>query len=165
GETGVDLYWETKNKDLQIGAFERQIEWAKEMDLPVIIHSRESLDLNLDIIERNQDGNLRGIFHCFGGNHGQAKRIEELGFKAGIGGVVTFKNSSLEKTLPDISPHLIVLETDSPYLAPTPYRGKRNEPSYLVLIAQKVADILGMSMKEVADLTTFNANEVFRKKS
>src|SRR5687767_11017447 len=154
GETGIDLYWDTSNKDLQIKAFEQQIEWAIDMDLPVIIHSRESLDLNLDIVERHQNGNLRGIFHCFGGNLEQAGRIEKLGFKMGIGGIVTFKNSSLEKVLPNVAPQLIVLETDSPYLAPTPYRGKRNEPSYLVLIAHKVAETIGMTLDQVAELTT-----------
>ena len=164
GETGVDLYWDTSHKDLQIDAFEQQIEWAKEFDLPVIIHSRESLDLNLDIIERHQNGNLKGIFHCFGGTLDQAARIEKLGFKLGIGGIITFKNSPLAKILPMISPELIVLETDSPYLAPTPYRGKRNEPSYLVLIAQKVADTLGIGLQQVAELTSSNANAVFGKK-
>ncbi len=164
GETGIDLYWETKHKNIQIDAFERQIGWAKQFDLPVIIHSRESLELNVDIITSQQDGTLRGIFHCFGGDYDQAKRIYDLGFKIGIGGVITFKKSGLDELIPQLPPEMIVLETDAPYLAPVPYRGKRNESSYLVLIAEKVAQSLNLSLMEVAQLTTQNAGEVFRKK-
>ncbi|MEP6794407.1 MAG: TatD family hydrolase, partial [Saprospiraceae bacterium] len=142
GETGVDLYWETKTKDIQVVAFEEQITWGKEFDLPVIIHSRESLDLNIDIISRHQDGKLRGIFHCFGGDFAQAMRIYELGFKIGIGGVITFKKSELGPLLPRLPKEIIVLETDAPYLAPVPHRGKRNESSYLTLVAEKVAQSL-----------------------
>ncbi|MEO6130261.1 MAG: TatD family hydrolase [Saprospiraceae bacterium] len=164
GETGVDLYWETKTKTMQIEAFEEQIEWAKEFDLPVIIHSRESLDLNIDIIKNHQDGNLKGIFHCFGGDYSQAMRIYELGFKIGIGGVITFKKSELGEVLPKIPIEMIVLETDAPYLAPVPYRGKRNESSYILLIAEKVASCLSLSMEEVSGLTTRNAEAVYGKK-
>lgn len=163
GETGIDLYWDTTYKTKQIEAFELQIEWAKAYDLPVIIHSRESLDLNIEIIERNQDGRLRGIFHCFGGSAEQANRIEQLGFKLGIGGIVTFKNSTLPEVLPNLSHELFVLETDAPYLAPAPYRGKRNESSYLPLIAVRLAEIMDLSLEELAGITTSNARAVFTK--
>ena len=164
GETGVDLYWETKNRNIQIDAFEQQIGWSREFDLPVIIHSRESLELNIEIIANQQDGSLRGIFHCFGGDYTQAMRIYELGFKIGIGGVITFKSSGLDTLLPQLPSEMIVLETDAPYLTPVPYRGKRNESSYLVLIAQKVAQSLNMSLEDLAQLTSGNASGVFRKK-
>jgi len=161
GETGIDLYWDTTYKQQQTDAFEQQIEWAKEFDLPVIIHSRESLDLNIEIITNHQEGNLKGIFHCFGGTVEQARRIDALGFKIGIGGIVTFKKSPLSEILPNVAPGMIVLETDAPYLAPAPHRGKRNEPAFLVLIAEKLAEILQMPLKEVADLTSANARTVF----
>ncbi|MEP6647520.1 MAG: TatD family hydrolase [Saprospiraceae bacterium] len=164
GETGVDLYWETKDKTIQIEAFEEQIQWAIEIDLPVIIHSRESLDLNIGIIKNQQDGRLRGIFHCFGGDFDQAMRIHELGFKIGIGGVITFKNSAIADVLAKIPQEMIVLETDAPYLAPVPHRGKRNEPYYILLVAEKVAQSLNLSLKEVSDLTTRNAEAVYGKK-
>ncbi len=164
GETGVDLYWETKTKEIQISAFEEQIAWGKEFDLPVIIHSRESLDLTIDIISRHQDGTLRGVFHCFGGDYAQAMRIYELGFKIGIGGVITFKKSDLAQLLPDLPKEIIVLETDSPYLAPVPHRGKRNESSYLSIVAEKVSQSLNLPLEEVAKLTTRNAEDLFGKK-
>ena len=161
GETGIDLYWDTTFKQEQIEAFELQIKWAKELNLPVIIHSRESLDLNIDIITKHQDGQLRGIFHCFGGSLEQAHRINEIGFKIGIGGVVTYKNSNLPEVLPNLPLSMIVLETDAPYLTPIPYRGKRNESAYIPLIASKVADILGISMLEFSLITNENAAGVF----
>ncbi len=164
GETGIDLYWDTTYKSQQIEAFEQQIEWAKEFDLPVIIHSRESQDLTIDIISRHQDGSLRGIFHCFGGDIEQIKKIDALGFKVGIGGVVTFKKAGLAELLPQIPFHMMVLETDSPYLAPVPYRGKRNEPAYLVGIAMKIAETLGMPINEVSRITSENAEAVYGKK-
>ena len=164
GETGVDLYWDTSTKDIQIDCFEQQIMWAKEFDLPIVIHSRESLDLNIELIKKHQDGNLRGVFHCFGGTLEQALAIHDLGFKVGIGGVVTFKKSGLGGLMPLLPREMIVLETDSPYLAPTPHRGKRNEPGYLLLIAQKICECLSLSLGELAQLTNTNANEVFGKK-
>lgn len=164
GETGIDLYWDTTTKDRQIDAFKEQIRWAKETNLPVIIHSRESLDLNIEIVGQQQDGSLKGIFHCFGGNLEQAMKIQSLGFKIGIGGVVTYKNSGLDITLPHVPLGMIVLETDAPYLAPVPHRGKRNEPAYLRIIAEKVGQILGIGLEEVARVTTRNALEVFGKK-
>lgn len=164
GETGIDLYWDTTFKQQQIEAFQLQIDWALQLSLPVIIHSRESLDLNIEIISRKQDGRLKGVFHCFGGDAEQVKRIHELGFKVGIGGVVTYKNSTLPEILPGIPHSMIVLETDAPYLAPVPFRGKRNEPGYIPLIATKVADILQISLAELSHLTNENATEVFGKK-
>ena len=164
GETGIDLYWETKFRQIQIEAFEQQIGWAKELDLPVIIHSRESLELNIEIIRSHQDGTLRGIFHCFGGSLEQAMQISELGFKIGIGGVITYKKSGLPELLLQLPREMLVLETDAPYLSPVPYRGKRNETSYLPLIAEKVAQSLNISLTEVSQITSANAREVFRKK-
>lgn len=164
GETGIDLYWDTTFRQQQIEAFELQIDWAAQLNLPVIIHSRESLDLNIEIITRKQDGKLRGIFHCFGGTVDQARQIQDLGFKVGIGGVVTYKNSNLPGVLPEIPPSMIVLETDAPYLSPVPFRGKRNESAYIPLISAKVADILQISLAELSALTNENAAEVFGKK-
>jgi TatD DNase family protein len=164
GETGVDLYWDTTHKELQIDAFEQQVEWGKQMNLPVIIHSRDSLDLNIEIIRRNKSEELKGIFHCFSGDFSQAMQIYDLGFKIGIGGVITFKKSGLDVLLPKLPLDMVVLETDSPYLTPAPYRGKRNEPAFLRIIAQKVAESLGIGLEEVADRTTANAREVFGKK-
>ena len=164
GETGIDLYWDVTYKEQQIDAFRIQIQWGKELDLPVIIHSRESLDLNISIIAEEQDGRLKGIFHCFGGTEEQAKSIYDLGFKVGIGGTVTYKNSTLSSVLPKIPTSMIVLETDSPYLAPVPFRGKRNESANLTLVGEKVAEILAISAAELASMTTDNAREVFGKK-
>lgn len=164
GETGIDLFWDTTFKFQQIEAFERQIEWAKKFLLPVIIHSRESLDLTIEVIEQHHHQDLKGIFHCFSGNQEQIKRIERLGFMVGIGGVATFKKAGLSEILPQIPLSMMVLETDAPYLAPVPYRGKRNEPSYLALIGQKVAEVLNITPEEVARITTENAEAVYGKK-
>ncbi len=164
GETGIDLFWDITFKSQQIEAFERQIGWAKNIHLPVIIHSRESLDLTIEVIERHYHPDLKGIFHCFSGSQEQIRRIENLGFKVGIGGVVTFKKGGLAEILAQIPLSMMVLETDAPYLAPVPYRGKRNEPSYLALIAQKIAEVLDMPIEEVARITTENAEAVYGKK-
>ena len=164
GETGVDLYWDTTFRDQQIEAFEWQIKWAKEFELPVIIHSRESLDLNIEIIRKHQNGHLKGIFHCFGGSLEQGMHIHELGFKVGIGGILTFKKTDLMDVLPNLPRDIFVLETDSPYLAPVPHRGKRNEPAFLLLIANRLAEVLGISLSELSELTNSNAEAVFNKK-
>ncbi len=164
GETGIDLYWDTTYRNEQIDAFEQQIGWAQELDLPVIIHSRNSLDLTIDIVTRLQNGQLRGIFHCFSGSLTQVNEIHAIGFKVGIGGVLTYKKSGLEELLPQIPREMIVLETDAPYLAPVPYRGKRNEAAYLPIIAGRAAKILGISMEELSALTCENADTIFRKK-
>ncbi len=164
GETGIDLYWDKTFVDEQISAFERQIDWAKQYQLPIIIHSRDSLDLTIDLIEKHKDNRLKGIFHCFSGTTDQVEKIRALDFKVGIGGVVTFKKAGLAELLPQIPLEMIVLETDSPYLAPAPNRGKRNEPGYLELVAEKVAEVLDMPLKELSELTTRNAEEVYGKK-
>jgi len=165
GETGTDLYWDKSFKEQQVEALKVHINWAREKDLPIILHSRNSLDLSIQIIESNHFSGFSGIFHCFTGSLDQAKRILDLGFYLGIGGVVTFKNSKLDALLENIPLSSIVLETDSPYLAPVPYRGKRNEPSYIPLIANKLAEVYKTNVEEIAKITTQNARKVFKKKS
>ena len=161
GEIGIDLYWDkTYLKEQQI-AFKRQINWAKERDLPVIIHCRDSFDEIFEILEEEKDNKLRGIFHCFTGTKEQAEKAISYNMKLGIGGVVTFKNGKIDKFLKDIDLKHIVLETDAPYLSPVPYRGKRNESSYINLVADKLSDIYEMQIEEIARITTANACEVF----
>lgn len=164
GETGIDLYWDTTFKKEQIIAFETQISWARAMDLPVIIHSRESLDLTIEVIANQQDGRLKGIFHCFSGEVEHVRKIERLGFKVGIGGVVTYKKAGLAELLPHIPLTMMVLETDAPYLTPVPKRGKRNEPAYIPLVAARMSEVLGISLLELSRLTSENAASVFGKK-
>ncbi len=161
GEIGLDLYWDKTHLNEQIAAFETQIQWAKELGLPIIIHCRESIDLTIDIIEKHQDGNLRGIFHCFSGTAEHAQKIVDLNFLLGIGGVATFKNGGLDKVIPSMDLKHIVLETDSPYLAPAPNRGKRNQPSYIPIIASKIAELKNCDLSEVAKSTTKNADSIF----
>ena len=161
GEIGIDLYWEKKFLDQQKLVFEKQIELALNYNLPIVIHCREAFDHIYQILLKFSDKNLRGVFHCFTGNEEQAKKIIDLNFKLGIGGVVTFKNGGLDKFLKKINLKNIVLETDSPYLAPTPYRGKRNESSYLVHIIDKLSDIYNIESHEIASITTNNAVELF----
>ncbi len=163
GEIGTDLYWDKTFWGQQTEALEIQVGWAKQYQLPVVLHCRESLDQTIELMERFQDGNLRGIFHCFTGNLEQAKRIIKLGFLIGLGGVVTFKNGGLDKVLPDIGLESVVLETDSPYLAPVPHRGKRNEPSYIPLISSRIADLTKTTVEEVRKITTKNALHLFEK--
>ena len=163
GEIGIDLYWDKTFLKEQQEAFARQIELAKELDLPIVIHCRESFDEIFEVVDRLNDEKLFGVFHCFTGDLAQANHIIDYGrFKLGMGGVLTFKNSGLDATIVDVSLVHLVLETDSPYLAPVPYRGKRNESSYVVEVAQKLAEIKGVSIEEVAEVTTNNANEVFK---
>jgi TatD DNase family protein len=162
GEIGTDLYWDKSFWDQQCEAFKIQVGWAKKFGLPVIIHCRESLSQTLDLVEQMQDGALTGIFHCFGGTAEEAERIIKLNFYLGIGGVSTFKKAGLDVVLPDVSLERIVLETDSPYLAPVPHRGKRNEPSYIPLIAQKVAEIKSVTWEQVQQQTTTNATNIFK---
>jgi TatD DNase family protein len=161
GEIGLDYYWDMTFKEQQIEAFNTQIDWALEHNLPIVIHSRESLQDCIDIVRSKQNGKLKGIFHCFSGNEDEAKQVVELGFYLGIGGVVTFKNSTLPQALAGIDLAHMVLETDAPYLAPVPYRGKRNESAYIPLIAQKLADIKQVSIETLADITTANAAKIF----
>lgn len=161
GEIGIDLYWDKSTLDIQREAFITQIAWAKEMDLPIVIHCRDAFDEIFEILEDQKDEKLRGIFHCFTGSAEQAQRVIDLGFLLGIGGVVTYKNSGLDKVVAGLDLKDIVLETDSPYLTPVPYRGKPNESSYLIHIAQKVADLKQTSLEEVARISTENSMRVF----
>ncbi len=161
GEVGIDLYWDKTYRTQQYEAFHRQIEWALEMNLPLIIHSRESFNEIMEVLGRFKGKPLKGIFHCFSGTAEQAKQITDRGFYLGIGGVLTFKNSKLSDSLRDIPVENILLETDAPFLAPVPHRGKRNESAYIPLIAQKLAEIKGMSTAEVAEITTASALKLF----
>lgn len=161
GEIGIDLYWDKSTLDIQIKAFETQIDWAIERDLPIVIHTRESFDEVFEVLENKKHPKLRGIFHCFSGNLEQANRAINLNFLLGIGGVVTFKNGKIDQFLNEIPLEKIVLETDSPYLAPVPFRGKRNESSYLDLVAGKLVNIYGKSFAEIDKITTENAELVF----
>lgn len=161
GEIGLDFYWDTTFTEQQYKAFHRQIEWALHYDIPIAIHSRNATDECIDVVASHQEGSLTGVFHCFSGNAGQAKKIADLGFYLGIGGVVTFKNSGLDKAIENISLDQLLLETDAPYLAPVPFRGKQNEPSYLKYIVEKIATIKNCSQEEVEAVTTVNAMKLF----
>ncbi|MFH0760981.1 MAG: TatD family hydrolase [Bacteroidota bacterium] len=161
GEIGIDLYWDKTWQAQQEEAFRVQLGWASARDLPVVIHVRNSFDETISIIRKSGLTNLRGIFHCFSGNAEQAREVIEMGFLLGIGGVATFRNGGLDKVLPEINIRNLVLETDSPYLAPVPFRGKRNEPSYLLTIAIRVAELCGMSPEEISQLTTRNSQLLF----
>ncbi|WP_234108800.1 TatD family hydrolase [Chryseobacterium sp. R2A-55] len=164
GEIGIDLYWDKSTLAIQIKAFEKQIDWAIEKDLPIVIHTRESFEEVFEVLEKKKHPKLRGIFHCFSGNLEQARHAIELNFVLGIGGVVTFKNGKIDQFLHEIPLEKIVLETDSPYLAPVPFRGKRNESSYLELVAGKLVDIYEMDFLEIDRITTENAERIFGKK-
>tara|TARA_X000001036_G_scaffold306697_1_gene285445 strand:- start:4 stop:771 length:768 start_codon:yes stop_codon:yes gene_type:complete len=160
GEIGVDLYWEKSNLNLQLKAFKRQIKLANECKLPIVIHCRESFDEIYKVLKEIPSKN-GGIFHCFSGTFEQANKIIDLGMKIGIGGVVTFKNGKIDKFLNKIGIENIVLETDSPYLSPSPNRGKRNESKNIIFIADKLCDIYGLSIKEITHITTKNSKQVF----
>jgi TatD DNase family protein len=162
GEIGLDLYWDKTFFEQQKAALQIQINWAKNKNLPIVLHCRESMDETIDIVRSNQDGSLRGIFHCFNGNLSQAKAIIEMGFLLGIGGVATYKNGGLDKVIPEIGLDHLVLETDAPYLAPVPFRGKRNSPAYIPFIAEKIGDYLQLSKEEVGNKTTENALNLFK---
>jgi TatD DNase family protein len=161
GEIGTDLYWDKSFWEQQKEAFLIQVGWAKKYSLPIVIHCRESMDQTIDLLEPLLDGKLSGIFHCFTGTAEQAQKIISMGFYLGIGGVVTFKNSGLDKIIPQIDLNKIVLETDSPYLAPVPYRGKRNEPSYIPLVAGRIAELKNITIQELQSVTTRNADRIF----
>ncbi len=161
GEIGIDLYWDKTTLDIQIKVFEKQIDWAIERDLPIVIHGRDSFDEIFEVLERKKHPKLRGIFHCFSGDLQQAKKAIDLNFVLGIGGVVTFKNGKIDQFLSQIPLEKIVLETDSPYLAPVPFRGKRNESSYVELVAGKLVDIYQLSFAEIDRITTQNAKNIF----
>lgn len=161
GEIGLDLYWDKTTLAIQEDAFRIQVAWAKERNLPIVIHCRDAFDELFALLEELNDDRLRGIFHCFTGNLEQAKRAIGFGLYLGIGGVVTFKNAGLDKVVKEIDLKHLVLETDAPYLAPVPFRGKENESSYLRYVAEKVADLHETSIGEVARITTQNSINVF----
>lgn len=161
GETGLDYYWDTSFKEQQIIAFERQIHWAEELNLPIVIHSRNSIDDCIKLIKKHQKGNLKGVFHCFTGTVEQAKEIISLGFYMGIGGVLTYKKSGLAEVIAGLPTSHFVLETDAPYLTPVPFRGKRNESGYLGYIAAEMARVKNISLEELVRITTGNAQNLF----
>jgi TatD DNase family protein len=161
GEIGLDFYWDRSFDPQQYTAFHRQIEWALHYKRPIVIHSRESMKESIDVVREHQNGSLGGIFHCFSGTYEMARSIIDLGFYLGIGGVLTYKKSGLAETLAQVPLEHLVLETDAPYLAPVPFRGKRNEPAYLKHIVAALAEVKGVSPEEVAEVTTKNAKKIF----
>ncbi len=161
GEIGIDLYWDKTTLEIQKEAFRIQIQWAKERNLPIVIHCREAFQKIYDILKEEKDDKLRGVFHCFTGSLEQAKLITDLGFYLGIGGVLTYKNAGLPEVIKHVEMKHIVLETDSPYLTPVPHRGKPNESSYLIHVAEKLSEVKEISLKEVADITTENSKLLF----
>ena len=163
GEIGIDLHWDKSTLEVQKKAFASQILLAKKNNLPVVIHVRNSFDETINIVEKYNDDNLSGVFHCFTGNIKEANQIIGLNnFYIGIGGVLTFKNSNLDKTIQNINNEYLLLETDSPYLTPTPYRGIRNESKHIIEIAKKLAEIKNISIEEVSRFTNENANRLFK---
>ncbi len=161
GECGIDLYWDKTYLPQQQEALRTQLRLAKQYGLPIVLHTRSAFEEAHELVAEAQDGTLRGVFHCFSDGLAEAERVIALGFKMGIGGVATFKNGGLDKVLPHIDLRHLVLETDCPYLAPVPYRGKRNEPAYLPLVLRRVAELLGHDVAEVAAATTRNAAALF----
>ena len=161
GEVGLDFYWDATFEKEQLDAFETQLDWAKQLHLPLSIHCRNAFDKMTKLLEKHQDGGLSGIMHCFTGTEEEAKVYLELGFHLGLGGVTTYKNCGVKDYLPNLPLDRIVLETDAPYLAPVPCRGKRNEPAFLVHTAQRIADILQLPVEELAAVTTANAQSLF----
>jgi len=161
GEIGIDLFWDKSTLEIQKIAFKHQIQLAKKYQLPIVIHCRESFNEIFEVLESERSDDLFGIFHCFTGNFEQAQQAISYNMKLGIGGVVTFKNGKIDQFLNQIDMKHIVLETDSPYLAPVPFRGKRNESSYVYLVAEKLASIYGVSIEEIAQITTENSKAVF----
>ena len=162
GEIGIDLYWDKTTLGIQQKAFEQQMAWAKEMDLPVAVHCRDAYPEVIESIRKVQDGSLQGVLHCFTGANEYAGQLLDLGFHLGIGGVITFKNSGVAEVAANLPLEKLVLETDSPYLAPVPYRGKRNQSSYVRFVAEKLAEVKGISVKELAEITTANAVKLFK---
>lgn len=165
GETGIDLYWDKSFYSYQKESFKIQIGLAKQYKIPIVIHCRESFNETIEIVEGMAEKSLSGVFHCFTGTLDDAKRVIDIGFFLGIGGVATFKNGGLDKVLPELGLENLVLETDSPYLAPVPHRGKRNEPSYVKIVADRVAALCKKDIEEVASNTTRNAYKLFQVKN
>ena len=162
GEIGLDFYWDVSFKEQQYTSFHMQIDLALHYAIPIVIHSRESTDECIRVVKEHQKGNLKGVFHCFSGSAEQARQITDLGLYLGIGGVLTFKKSGLDAVMKETGINQVVLETDAPYLAPVPFRGKRNECSYIKYIAAKLAGIKEMGVDEVGNITTANAEKLFR---
>lgn len=162
GEIGIDLYWDKTFVKEQMDAFKLQIEWAKAKNMPFAIHCRDAFDEVFEVLEDTKGPEMKGVFHCFTGTQEQAELALSYNLHLGLGGVLTFKNGKINQFMQDIPLERLVLETDAPYLAPTPYRGKRNEPYYLLFIAEKLAEIHGVSLKSVADITTKNAKSLFQ---
>lgn len=162
GEMGTDLYWDKSFVDQQVEAFNIQCDWAKQYQIPIIIHCRESIDMTIELVEKQKTDELTGVFHCFNGTVEQAEKIKALGFHIGLGGVSTFKNAGMDKVIPALDLAHVVLETDSPYLSPVPHRGKRNEPAFVKLVAQKVADLKEMPLSDLDEITTQNALKLFK---
>lgn len=162
GEIGLDYYHSTEFKDQQIDVFKRQIQWAIQYELPIVIHTRSAMDETIKMVAEAGEGKVKGIFHCFGGDERQANKVIELGFMLGIGGVVTYKNAGLADLVVKIPLEWLVLETDAPYLTPVPFRGKRNESAYVRYVAEKIAQLKNISIEEVVEVTTANAKKVFR---
>jgi len=161
GEIGLDFYWDVSFKEQQYTSFHMQIDLALHYAIPIVIHSRESTDECIRVVREHQKGNLKGVFHCFSGSSEQARQITDLGLYLGIGGVLTFKKSGLDAVMKETGINQVVLETDAPYLAPVPFRGKRNECSYIKYVAQKLADIKQISLEDAAAITTKNAEDLF----
>ncbi|MCO4814388.1 MAG: TatD family hydrolase [Flavobacteriales bacterium] len=162
GEIGMDLYWDKTFVSAQREAFSMQVQWAKELNLPIVIHAREAFTEIYEVLDELNDDSLRGVFHCFTGSKEDVEKILSYGgFKLGIGGVITFKNSKLDEVIKDVDLEHLILETDSPYLPPVPFRGKRNESSYLLHVAEKLADVKVLKLKDVEKVTTSNAKELF----
>lgn len=161
GEIGLDFYWSVEFKDQQIMAFKKQIQWAIQQNLPINIHSRNSTEEVITILEEMKHPLLRGIFHCFSGNALQAAQITNLGFYLGIGGVLTYKKSELPAAIENIALQHIVLETDAPYLSPMPYRGKRNESAHVIYVAQKLVELKNTTLQNVAEITTQNSKDIY----
>ena len=161
GEIGLDLYWDKTFEKQQVEVLTEQLRWAKQLHLPVALHTREAFDLMFKVLEKEQDGCLSGVFHCFNGTEEQANIAISLGFHLGFGGVITYKNCDVKNYLANISLDKIILETDDPYLPPVPYRGKRNEPSYMVEVAKKIAEVQNIDINRVAEATTNNARKLF----
>jgi len=161
GEIGIDLYWDKTFLEEQKKAFITQLNWAKELRVPIVIHARDSLDILIDLVKQEKDERLQGIFHCFGGTLEQAQAIMDLEFYMGLGGVLTFKKANLGAVIKDVPLEHLVLETDAPYLSPVPHRGKRNESAYISIVANRLAEVKDMSLEEIAEVTTDNALKIF----
>ena len=161
GETGIDLYWDRQYLEQQMEAFRIQIGWAKKRALPLSIHCRKSYNEIISVLKKEQDGTLTGVFHCFPGNLRQAEEVIALGFKLGIGGVVTYKNAEMATVVQHIAIEHILTETDCPYLPPTPFRGKRNESAYIYNIIQKISELKSMPINEIVEATNTNAEQIF----